>query len=127
MGDVGRKKQALCKYGHVLAEGNLYERPDGQRQCLACKRAILRGRKSNAKAESRSPAVVEAPSGKERARQALEDLARKELRTVLRDESAYEVPYCSGCEGGLVQKQGKWGCPDVSCPMYGREQKGGKR
>lgn len=39
-----RRKKLFCKNGHAMVESNLYRRPDGQRQCLSCKRSMQSGK-----------------------------------------------------------------------------------
>lgn len=59
---MGRRKQAVCSHGHRMIEGNLYIRPDGQRQCLACKRRLNLGDKVYAGNGSKAE-VVEVGGG----------------------------------------------------------------
>jgi len=43
----GRKKSSHCKRGHALIDENLYIYPNGERQCLTCRKMYVAVRWSN--------------------------------------------------------------------------------
>ncbi len=102
-----------------MVEGNLYFRSDGKRECLACKRARNRGRKNGLVLEVRG--VLESKGSKIVPKVQSPDQPR---RDDFRFEEASEPRLCPECDSVLVEKRGKLGCSDPSCPMYGQEQKG---
>ena len=118
---VGRHKQAVCGYGHRMVEGNLYKRPDGQRQCLTCKREILRGRKSGS-VEIGSQAGQPVSGGHTRMSPTIagSSPASPTKISVVIDEP--EGPLCRDCEGPLRIKNGKYVCCVIGCSQIGMEQ-----
>ncbi len=136
-----RKQQQTCKLCHAEAAKrfraeHIYVKRDGVAQ-------LEERRPSKSDVAGSTPAPISTPElpigkpdlealvsgimAKEDARPALDglDVADVPLKAWqdLSDSLPPHGPSCSECDNPMRELKGKWACVDVSCGMYGREQR----